>query len=840
MIGKGELPPDVRQRLRRPLALTMAGILAERAARAFWPFWTVLLFACSALLLGVHEILSPELAWASGTLAALAALATFRIALRRFRLPGRREALGRLDAALPGRPIAAVADRHAIGAGDAGSEAIWQAHVGLMAKRLDGARAAGPDLRLSRLDRFGLRYFALLCLAVGLLFGAFPRAGALGEAVPGGRAPAAGSSWEGWIEPPHYTGRPSLYLNDVRQARLAVPAGSLVTIRLYGGVGDLTLHETVSGRTGDPPPASDPSQRFSVSRDGEIRIDGPGGRAWVMEAEADLAPEIEFAGPLARGGAGRVEAPFAARDDYAVVGGWLEMTLDEERVDRRHGLAPDPEPREPILLELPLTISGDRSEFTETVIGELSRHPWADLPVRAELAARDDAGQQGMSAPQSAVLPGRRFLDPLAGAIIEGRRDLLWNRENAGRVARVLRSVSHRPEGVLRSATDFMKLRFIARRLETLSFPNGLDDSSVTEIEEALWNLAVRIEEGDLSDALARLRRAEERLAEALEGGAGSEEVADLVQELREAMQDYLRQLAEQAEGRDRDRQLAEGDVTEIAPRDLDALLDRLQDLMEQGRTAEAAELLEQLSRMMENGFVARDGPSPGQQAMQGLAETLREQQGLSDEAFRDLQERRGGSQSGRTPGSGGLEGRDGEWPGHGQGGEQARREGGGSGLADRQRALRQELGRQMQNLPGAGTPEGDAARESLGRAGDAMDLAEEDLRNEDFAGALESQADAIEALREGMRNLAGRMARQGQGQDGRQADGDGWNGADRDPLGRDSGDGRRIGTDEHLLHGDDIQHRAREILDELRRRSGEMERSEEERDYLRRLLERF
>ena len=39
-----------------------------------------------------------------------------------------------------------------------------------------------------------------------------------------------------------------------------------------------------------------------------------------------------------------------------------------------------------------------------------------------------------------------------------------------------------------------------------------------------------------------------------------------------------------------------------------------------------------------------------------------------------------------------------------------------GQSLADRQQALRNELNRQAQNLPGAGTPEGDAARENLGR----------------------------------------------------------------------------------------------------------------------------
>ena len=416
MTGQGEIPPGVGQRLRRPLALTLVGLFAERVARAFWPFWTVLLLACSALLLGVHEILLLEVAWAIGLLVTLAALVTFGLAVRRFTFPKRKEALDRLDATLPGRPIATVADRHAIGAGDAGSEAIWQTHVERMTRRLDEARAVEPDLRLSRFDVFGLRYVALLFLAVGLLFGSFLKVGTLGEVMLEEQALALESSWEGWVEPPYYTGRPNLYLNDITQAWLAVPEGSLVTVRLYGGVGDLTLHETVSGRTRDVPPASDPSQSFEVHRDGEIRIDGPGGREWTIEAEADLAPEIEFAGPVARGEGGRLEAPFAARDDYGVVGGWLEMDLDEKQVDRRHGLALDPEPREPVLLELPLTIAGDRSAFSETVIGDFSRHPWANLPVRAELAALDDAGQQGVSEPESAILPGRRFFDPLAKA----------------------------------------------------------------------------------------------------------------------------------------------------------------------------------------------------------------------------------------------------------------------------------------------------------------------------------------------------------------------------------------------------------------------------------------
>jgi uncharacterized protein (TIGR02302 family) len=427
----------------------------------------------------------------------------------------------------------------------------------------------------------------------------------------------------------------------------------------------------------------------------------------------------------------------------------------------------------------------------------------------------------------------------------------------------VLRAVSFTPEDIFRNETVYLKLRFAVRRLETRISLERLDDDIIDELAEVLGGLALEIEEGDLSDVLERLRRAQDRLSEAIENGASDEEIAELMQELREAMQDYMQQLAEQGQ---QGQQPQPGEMQEMSQQDLQDMLDRLQQLMEEGRMAEAAELLEQLRQMMENMQVTEGGPgqqSPGEQAMEGLAETLREQQGLSDEAFRDLQEQfnpdaqQGQSQQnqGRDGAQGrgqqhsqgqGQEGQQGQQQGQGQGqpqqGEGGEPQQGQGSIADRQQALRDELNRQLQNLPGAGTPEGDAARDALGRAGEAMDNAEEDLRNEDFAGALDDQADAMEALREGMRNLADQMAQQQQQQGGQQGQEQGRNApnGDRDPLGRDIGENGRVGTEEQLLQGEDVYRRARELLDEIRRRSGEQDRPTEELDYLKRLLDRF
>lgn len=821
----------VMRKLALPLALTHAGLLAEHALRAFWPLMTVAMAALAALMLGMQDHLPVELVWGGMVISALALIVTFAIGIRRFRWPTRADALARLDETLPGRPIAAILDKQAIGERDAESVALWQAHQARMAQRALAARPARPDLRLAARDPYAFRYVALLALLVALLFGSVWRVGTVAGMVPGtGSDLASGPTWEGWIEPPRYTGQPTLYLNDMTSPDLRISEGSRIVLRFYGEVGALTLAETVSGRTGEGeaiPSAADPQQEFIVEQSGELRIDGPDGRKWSVDVIEDSPPEIAVSGPASAEASGEMTLPFSASDDHGVTGGQAVIALDLDSIDRRHGLIPDPEPREKITVPLPMPITGDRQEFSEILIEDFSDHPWANLPVTITLTATDAAGHVTSGAPYATPLPGRRFFDPMAAAVIEQRRDLLWTRANAPRVAQILRAVSHRPDDIFGSQTAYLRLRVILRRLETFT-RYDLSEAHRDEIAEALWDLALLLEDGDLGDALERLRRAQERLSEAMKNGASDQEIADLMQELRDATQDYLRQLAQQQpqEG-EQDQQNAENTI-QMNEDDLQRMMDQIQELMEQGRMAEAQQALQELQQMMDNMRVTQGqgGPSEGEQAMEGLADTLREQQGLSDQAFRDLQDQFG---------PGGQSGQDGQQtPGGDTGGTE-------KSLADRQQALRDELSRQQGRLPGQGSPEGDAAQEALERAARAMDDAEDSLRQDDYAGAIDRQSEAMEALREGMRDLGEALAQNQQTQLGEGGTEPGDRRAEsRDPLGRDTTQRGSVGTDQGLLQGEDVYRRARELLDEIRRRSGEGERSKTERDYLQRLLERF
>lgn len=867
MTDATRLPASIRRRLGRPILLTRVGMAAERAVRAFWPVWTILFATLAVLMLGLQDFMPLEAFWAGAALVVGGTAAALVRGARRFRWPRLPEVLDRLDSRLPGRPLAALSDQMATGTGDDGAQLIWRAHLRRMAKAAARARAETPDLRISARDPYALRYAALLAFVVALLFGSVWRVASVAELTPGGgQALAAGPVWEGWVEPPSYTGKPTVYLADIAADELRVAEGSRVTLRLYGEVGALAVTETVSGRPTPTEGTDETSRSFEVAQSGQLTIDGPGGRNWTVVAEPDGDPSVTITGEMERGRGGESRQPFQASDDYGVVAGTATITLDLDAVRRRHGLTIDPEPRAPVTVDLPMPISGDRAQFEEVLIENFSEHPWANLPVITVFEVADALGQTGQSTELRGNLGGLRFFDPMAQAIVEQRRDLLWNRGNARRVAQILRAVSYEPEdGLFPNETVYLRLRVAIRRLEAGLHTGPLTDARQEEVAQALWDIANEIEFGDLDDAKERLERAQDRLAEAMENGASDAEIAELMQEMREAMQEYLNQLAENAQPQD--QQQAQGEMQEVTTDQLQEMMDRIQELMEQGRMDEAMELLQQLQQMMQNmqvvqGEGGQGQQGEGQQAMRDLNETLRGQQNLSDEAFRDLQDQFGQQQGqqqgqGQPQGEQMLPGQPGQQPGQqGQPGDQ-RQPGQNQGqngqpgtadqqgnLADRQRALRQELDRQRGDLPGAGTEEGNAAREALRRADEAMDGAEQALRDENIPEALDRQADAMESLREGIRNLGEAIAQEQRQQNGQgQVAQDGQGGPDgqrRDPLGREAGAQGTLDTDKNLLQGEDVYRRAQDLMDEIQRRSGERDRPELERDYLKRLLDRF
>lgn len=796
--------------------LTWWSLVLESLLQAYWSLFSLVLSVYAFVAFNGLKLLPIMAGQVVLGLAVVVGLWLLYRGFRRFSLPTRATALARMDADLPNHPIAALQDESAIGINDSLTRELWELHQSRMEVEAEAARAAAPDPQLYRQDRAGLRLAAIIAVVAALFFAPRAELSTFVDAVTGAQAVAPPSvAIEAWASPPTYTGMPAIYLSEIDNGEtLELPVNTIITLRTYGE-GAFEMGETVSGQnTVLPEAAPDVSVRdvsFTVRHSGALGLRN--GKDilgdWFVTMVPDEPPVLEVPDGVEKDSSGAMELTYRALDDYGIESATITIRPDLSLVDRVFGLTPDPEVPEAITRDLPLPFSNDRTDVKETFFGDFSENIWVGLPVVVTLEVTDAAGQTATLVLEPDNLPGRSFFDPLASAIVEQRRDLMWSPENDLRVSQVMRAISYRPEDDLfPNASAYLLTRTAIRRMG-YAMEAGLGDEMRNELAALFWHIAVLIEDGDLSGAEARLRRAQERLSQALEDGATQEEIAGLMDELRDATDDYMQELAEQGQQDPSQQQAQNQQQDTITADQLQQMLDRIQELSENGQTEEAQQLLEQLQEFMENMEVTQAPGQSGRQTQdqQDLQNSLEEQQELSDEAFQQLQEQFDQREQGQEPGE-----------------EQ------GQGLAERQEALREYLERlqQQQN--------GEESADALEQAERSMGNARDRLEDGDYSGALDEQADALEHLRQGLRDLDERNQADLSGQDG-QVDRES---NERDPLGRPLGSQGRVDNGDTAVPDQNAPERARELMEEIRRRSGEQGRPVEELDYLRRLLDRF
>ncbi|MFT4716162.1 MAG: hypothetical protein ACI932_001345, partial [Paracoccaceae bacterium] len=308
--------------LRWPLLFTRLGMFAEQMIRAFWPLWSWVFVIWTALSFNLVKTLSVEAAYVLALAGIVGVISALVYGFRRFRWPSVAASADRIDRSLKDRPLTALWDLQAIGADDGASTAIWRAHVARMAEQAATAKRVEPNLKISDRDPYGLRFVAATALVVALLFGSFNR-NAIDEILdPSTKIAASGPIYEGWIEPPRYTGLPGIYLNDlVGTDPILMPQGSKVTLRLYGEIEGLGFAETVSGQAQPPSDVQVFEHDFVIQQSGDLQITGEQGRVWNITMIPDTPPMIALTGPVERSPSGETKLTFQAADDYGVVGG---------------------------------------------------------------------------------------------------------------------------------------------------------------------------------------------------------------------------------------------------------------------------------------------------------------------------------------------------------------------------------------------------------------------------------------------------------------------------------------------------------------------------------------
>jgi hypothetical protein len=217
---------------------------------------------------------------------------------------------------------------------------------------------------------------------------------------------------------------------------------------------------------------------------------------------------------------------------------------------------------------------------------------------------------------------------------------------------------------------------------------------------------------------------------------------------------------------------------------------------------------------------------------LEELADIIRRQQELMDQTFR-FDQQGPMNQDGQTGQPGDRDQQNGPAEGGEQDGpRQGLRDGAQAELEGLERA-QGELRQQLQEMLGRMQESGHNGQEQFGRAGDAMGNARGAIGQGETGEAVQNQSQALDALRSGARQLADQLARSM----GMPSSGESQ--AQTDPMGRPN---RTQGPDlgQSVQVPDEIDAaRARQILEELRRRLSDTARPRIERDYLERLLGR-
>lgn len=787
--------------------------------------------------------------WQAVALAAIASavLASVLYGLSGFRWPTGHDAIRRLESGAAHRPLSALGDTPATA-----DSPLWQHHREVMRQAALRLRPARPMPGRLIHDPYGLGVIPVLALTVALAAGWNDLGERWQRGIMVSAAVQTPVTAEMWITPPAYTGLAPVHvrsgeaegtLSTVPEGTLStVPEGSKLVLLVEGGHDGMAPVARMDGHA-LPLAALDEASRRAESvltptKGASILRVTAGGQtiaAWPLTVAVDQPPTVAFSatpgdaadmasGPQGTATAqkgdhrGQLAVPLVARDDFGLKRLSLAITLRDSHDTRR--------------FDIPVggPVGGDTAvrpttELTETVPFDLAADAWAGLPVTLTLTAEDGKGQTATSASVAIDLPERHFKNPVAAALAAERRILVRHPGGEHRdVVGALDSLSRKPGAFHGDITVFLGLRVGAYRLAMV--PGAASDADVAAL---LWSLALRIEDGAMGDAQQALDQAAKALDKALSDPKGDVQAA--TEQLRQALRDYMAAMAKQM-GITPQASLPDAsalkDLENNGMQSLDDDLQRLAGMAALG-DKEAAKALRDRIRQQLEALRHVKPLSPEQLAAAAkigkqIDDLVQQERGLLADTFAaEKSDGNGVTDQGMPTAADALT----------------------KPLTARQDAIRQKLDDLMADIGAQAGKVPDA----LGQAERAMHAVTDALSQGSLDGAAAGEGAAIQALSQGKRPamasaygggsivlLPGGGAEQfGPGGQGGSTPGPlGQEG--RDPLGRATGgmvdsQGRPLPTTPDV-------NRARDLLDELRRRAGDPGRSVPERDYLQRLLD--
>ena len=788
---------------------------------------------------------------------------------------------------------------------------LWQIHKKRAKDHVEAMATGLPRPKTALFDRFALRVPLMLALAATIGLYADRLGPGLAQAFAFSKTTEMSDlRIDAWISPPAYTGHPPVMLVDGAKSvrhqlnasgdassdgktvkSITIPEMSELVIRISGPNAqetNLVLQKPGnSGARSSQKSKADKPPKIEINQDGIVhelrtklahtinaRLDLGSShiKSWQFIITPDHAPAIALTKKPKASPRGSLRLSYRVADDYRVIEALAHFTKRAGKLGSKGGVdLPLSSPASNNLMlplgtppTVPLLLpKGNTKRGTASTYKDLTSHPWAGLNVQMVLSARDEAGKTGKSELVSFKLPERKFTKPLAQSIIALRRTLVETPYKHHSVVRILNQRTKRL--VNSNHPDLDNGVYLGLRTAYWRLLGARKRQTIRSVVDQLWEVALTIEDGNLSKAERELRSAQDKLMDALSHNAPKQEIAKLMKELRQALSKFLQAMAkkQQDQQQNADQKQMPGNQRSLTSRELEKMLRDIENMSKTGARDAARQMLSQLREMLENLQSGRPQPSAqakkAREQLDKLGKMIMQQRRLLDETHKRNQQNQGqqqqqGQRQGRRQGerrgqrqgqrSGGRQGRQqgqqgkGQQPGqHGQkglagqsGAGNQQQQAGAPKLQRRQGQLLEGLNDLMDQMGRNGT----RIPQDLMRAGSNMGQAERQLGKRQLNSAGRQQGKALENLRKGATEMVEKMMKNSPGQ-GRQSGRQG-----RDPLGRaQRTSGPEFGDDVKVPKEIDTR-RARDILEELRRRLGQSTRPPSELDYLERLIEQF
>jgi uncharacterized protein (TIGR02302 family) len=819
------------------LALAWEGIWAALC----WPL--VISMAASALVISGGLALLPDLARYAVLLGFAGVLLWSLRTVLTFRWPTSYDAMRRVEAKsnLANRPISTSKDTLADEAWDDESRALWEEHKQRQLAALKDLKAGTPRSAWQKIDGMSLRVPAAMALIASLFLAQGNGISNLTDALRIGPLTAQKTlSLDAWLKPPTYTGKPPLLLTSPAfveklktENEIIVPENAGLALRLDGAKKPRIGFYDITGQKPEEIKDLAAKTKFEnglfeatakLTRPSLIKVfDGDKElAAWHVALIPDEAPAITILGDPKGEGQGSLTVKWKATDDYGVATITSQIYLSDTQDDglgfSNNGVFLFDPPSFPIALKK----SQPREEVGSTK-ADLTAHQWAGLMVDLTLEVTDAAKHKTTSVVKTFRMPERVFIQPLAQALVEQRKTLILDPEQLQNVQKLLSAILVYPVGLIDRSGTHIAIASVISRLRNMH-----DQADLQEALDMLWQIAIIIEDGDVADARAAVEAARKALEKAIAEGASPEQLKQLMDKLRGAMDKYMESMKKEAEKRFAQGQKNQRDKNgkTITQQDIQKMLDEIEKLSQSGQKDAAKEMLAQLEDLLKNmqPGMAQQGDQQEQsedgKMLDKLTDLMRKQQGLMDKTLRQPQ-----------PGEGDQQSPDAQEPGNGPGetGEPNQ-----NGLAGEQGDLAKQLEQFMRDLEKNGIQ----GPPSFGEAGRQMGEAKKSLEQRNRDQALGQQGDALSKLREGAQKMARDMQQKGRsGQDSSGREGEA-KGDPLDPLGRPMPTTRDdFGPDKNMLPSELAIRRAREILESLRARANTPDLPKIDKDYIERLL---